>query len=344
MSSEWPWRTRSVSCQRQPQNFGFRDVATQHDGCVRLGGRWVCTGSVQNVPIRRSLNPSYAWRSTPRGATSRLANISSGSWRGARRAAACERERIAPKLRRNCAESARQSARRAAGAAHLRPVERREAVCEIVAEAAAVEEEFLPVLAAAEDVARGARQHEAPRRAVGVGAPRLRPPPRVEAGAERARVGARGVAAHDLGQVRGVHAVPEPRGRRLGEAGDEERRQHRLRLVLAAEVELEALARRRAVRPFVRHVGGAQPLALAPLGERLRAGERVEPRRARPVLAQRVRRHPLLELRQPLLRAAAAAAAAGARASTTAARLAAAAHLHQAASHDVYPLFHGVDW
>ena len=58
MSSEWPWRTRSVSCQRQPQNFGFRDVATQHDGCVRLGGRWVCTGSVQNVPIRRSLNPS----------------------------------------------------------------------------------------------------------------------------------------------------------------------------------------------------------------------------------------------------------------------------------------------
>ena len=138
----------------------------------------------------------------------------------------------------------RAKVRAARPAAHLRSVERREAVCEIVAEAAAVEEEFLPVLAAAEDVARGARQHEAPRRAVGVGASRLRPPPRVEAGAERARVGARSVAADDLGQVRGVHAVPEPRGRRLGEAGDEERRQHRLRLVLAAEVELEALARR----------------------------------------------------------------------------------------------------
>ena len=172
MSSEWPWRTRSVSCQRQPQNFGFRDVATQHDGCVRLGGRWVCTGSVQNVPIRRSLKPSYVWRSTPRGATSRLANISSGSWRGARRAAVCERERVAPKLRRNFAK-VRAKVRAARPAAHLRSVERREAVCEIVAEAAAVEEELLPVLAAAEDVARGARQHEAPRRAVGVGAPRL---------------------------------------------------------------------------------------------------------------------------------------------------------------------------
>ena len=85
----------------------------------------------------------------------------------------------------------RAKVRDARRAAHLRPVERREAVCEIVAEAAAVEEQFLPVLAAAEDVARGARQHEAPRRAVGVGAPRLRPPPRVEAGTERARVGAR---------------------------------------------------------------------------------------------------------------------------------------------------------
>mmetsp|Transcript_7777 Transcript_7777/g.18265 ORF Transcript_7777/g.18265 Transcript_7777/m.18265 type:complete len:262 (-) Transcript_7777:10-795(-) len=183
---------------------------------------------------------------------------------------------------------------------YLRAVQRGEAGCEEVAEAAAVEEELLAVRARAEHAARDAREHEA-----AVVAPLLAPQLRVERHADLAlaleltqqRRNPRRLVllpgADHLRHEGHVHALPQPRGRRLGEAGDEEGRQHRLPLVRSSKGQLEAGSRKGAVAVLDPRLVGRQRLRQAVLREWLAriCVDRVGPA---PRITDGVRRHPVV--------------------------------------------------